>query len=62
MACECTKCPLCEGTGSIWYDIGGKYVGQHHIDDTDSLEPCEECGGSGITEVCGECMDAGDEE
>lgn len=62
MTCQCVKCPDCGGTGNAWFGIDGKYVGEHHMDDTDSLEPCDMCGGSGITEMCEDCQWAEEEE
>ena len=42
--CECVSCSFCGGSGR---DRCGDYMG--------SSEPCEECGGSGITEACDRC-------
>lgn len=54
--CTCVPCSYCDGTGSIWLDFAGRYLGNHRSDDLDQCEPCEECGGSGTSEVCGECQ------
>ncbi len=53
--CSCKPCGSCEGIGSYFVDIGGRYIGLHRIDDLSDRETCEECGGSGIEEVCGRC-------
>lgn len=58
MACQCTRCPECSGSGTVWFAFGGKYLGKHRSDDLDEMGPCEECGGSGVTEVCWECSEA----
>lgn len=42
--CKCVRCSWCRGTG--------RYRGD---DIWDESEPCEECGGLGITEACGRC-------
>jgi hypothetical protein len=62
MACECVRCGDCNGSGNVWFDMFGEYVGQAHCDDLDVLETCEHCGGSGITEVCYECQEAYNDE
>ncbi len=48
--CECVKCDTCKGFGTIHdpFDYG-PYSG---IDET-----CDDCGGSGLTEMCDYCMD-----
>lgn len=56
MPCSCIACDCCNGTGNIWVDmISG--LPTVHCDDLDELETCEECGGSGVAEVCDECRD-----
>lgn len=55
MTCKCVQCQECEGTGSVWFSFGGKYLGSHRCDDLDELEDCEYCGGDGIVELCDEC-------
>lgn len=62
MACTCTSCPACQGTGDVWYSFGGEYLGNRRCDDLDELEPCDECGGSGVDEYCDECLMAEEEE
>jgi hypothetical protein len=62
MACECVSCGSCSGSGSVWHDFNGAYLGNHRCDDLDSLEPCEDCGGSGLSEVCTECQEAYENE
>ena len=62
MACECVSCPDCGGSGTIWFDLAGRYLGNHRCDDLDVLETCEECGGSGVSEVCYECQEAWESE
>lgn len=58
MECECVSCGECGGTGNVWYDLGGKYIGNHHCDDLDEMEYCDGCGGTGITETCAECQES----
>ncbi len=54
--CACVRCGDCGGTGSIWLDFAGRYLGNHRSDDLDDAEPCDNCGGSGIVEVCDRCQ------
>jgi DnaJ-class molecular chaperone len=46
--CECVSCGTCDGFGSIDdpLDYSGTYP-----------RTCEDCDGSGMTEVCGRCME-----
>jgi len=46
-----------EDQGNIWLDFRGHYLGNHRSDDLDEMEVCDECGGSGTSEMCAECMD-----
>lgn len=52
---------MCAGTGTIVISIGGNVV-PYMMDDLDTVEPCEDCGGSGIESECGECMDQREED
>lgn len=54
--CRCVRCAECGGSGNVWISMDGKYVGKHRSDDLDDMEPCDECGGSGITETCERCQ------
>lgn len=54
--CTCVHCDACRGSGSIWLDFKGRYLGNSGCDDLDQREMCEECGGSGITETCDRCQ------
>lgn len=54
--CRCVPCGDCGGTGNVWFDFRGRYLGNHRSDDLDDLEPCDSCGGSGITETCDRCQ------
>lgn len=60
--CKCVSCSACGGTGSIWVDFRGRYLGNYRSDDLDEMDICDECGGSGTAEVCDHCMDLGDAE
>lgn len=53
--CECVKCAVCNGSGTYWMTISGRYIGISRCDDLDELEHCEFCDG-GYTEVCGRCQ------
>lgn len=55
MTCSCIVCEECDGTGHVWISFGGKYLGRSRCDDMDSLETCEECRGSGVSETCDYC-------
>ena len=55
--CYCVACPDCNGSGSIWVDFNGRYLGNSRCDDLDQLEACEVCRGSGVSEVCENCAE-----
>ena len=55
MVCNCTSCPDCGGSGSVWRAWDGEYLGNHRCDDLDEMTSCDNCGGSGIESVCEEC-------
>lgn len=61
MTCTCVPCSVCGGTGSIWLDFNGRFLGSHRSDDLDEMDVCEDCGGSGIVETCDECLDTRDD-
>lgn len=54
--CHCVRCGECGGSGNIWLDFKGQYLGNHRCDDLDEMEMCEGCGGSGIIETCDRCQ------
>ncbi len=54
--CRCVPCGDCGGSGNIWVDFNGRYLGNHRCDDLDEMEPCGTCGGSGIVERCDRCQ------
>jgi hypothetical protein len=53
--CACVRCGACGGSGTIWLDFRGRYLGNSRCDDLDEMEPCDECSG-GIVEVCERCQ------
>lgn len=53
-ACTCISCTVCGGTGTVWFDFRGRYLGNSRCDDMDELELCDNCRG-GIVEVCSRC-------
>jgi len=55
--CGCVPCSCCGGDGYCWFGIDGECLGEHHIDDLDSLEPCPFCNGSGYEFECHECSE-----
>ena len=55
MACACIQCEYCRGSGYIWISHMGEHLGRSRCDDLDETETCDECGGSGITQICDEC-------
>ena len=55
ISCVCIQCKECEGTRSVWWSFDGKYLGKHRCDDMDEFEPCEDCDGTGIYDLCDEC-------
>jgi len=59
--CTCTSCKGCGGTGNVWFSMTGEYIGNHHWDDLDELETCEECHGTGIDEICDYCRELEEE-
>jgi ssDNA-binding Zn-finger/Zn-ribbon topoisomerase 1 len=52
MKCECVFCPECNGTGNVWFNYHGKYLGKRRFDDMDELETCPNCNGKGIIQYC----------
>lgn len=54
--CHCVSCGDCGGSGSIWVDFKGRYLGNYRSDDFDEMEPCDTCGGSGTSETCDRCQ------
>lgn len=60
--CRCVRCGDCGGSGSVWYDFRGHFLGNYRTDDLDESEPCDNCGGSGIVEVCQRCQDMDERE
>jgi hypothetical protein len=60
--CTCVSCGECGGSGSVWFAFGGReYLGNSRCDDLDEMHTCEECNGSGITEMCDYCQDMRDD-
>ena len=53
--CECVPCHECRGSGNIWIDWRGRYLGNSRCDDMDELETCDTCGGHRIVEMCDRC-------
>ena len=62
MACRCTRCPECKGTGNVWFSFSKEYLGHGRCDDLDEIETCEACGGDGISDLCDECREAQEDE
>jgi DnaJ-class molecular chaperone len=56
MACDCTRCEACKGSGTVWYS-GNDYLGTGRCDDFDEPEYCDMCDGTGISSWCRECCD-----
>lgn len=61
MTCSCVPCSECNGSGSVWFAFGGRYLGRGRCDDMDELETCDECRGSGISEMCDYCREQEEE-
>jgi RecJ-like exonuclease len=55
--CECEQCPVCKGSGHVWFDIGGHYLGRNRCDDLDTMGTCDECYGRGMIEYCDRCSE-----
>lgn len=53
--CTCVRCTACNGSGTIYFDMRGRYIGRHMIDDLCETESCDMCSG-GIVEPCDRCM------
>jgi hypothetical protein len=64
MSCTCVYCGRCNGTGHIWvnYDHLGRVISDSGLDDLSDLDPCPECYGRGLTEMCDECREAEERE
>ena len=42
----------------MWWTFGHKkYLGSKRCDDLDEMDMCGECDGSGLEEICDECME-----
>jgi hypothetical protein len=52
--CQCVSCSECGGSGRIWLDVFGNYLGNRRCDDLDEMETCMECSGSGLAD--GPCL------
>ena len=61
MTCMCVPCSECDGSGSVWFTFYGKYLGRSRCDDMDELQTCDECGGSGLVDMCDECREREEE-
>ena len=48
--CACVRCLSCKGLGYFWDEFDYSEQGQMH-------ETCDECDGSGLSEVCDRCRD-----
>lgn len=46
----------------VWVNFFGRFIGHGRCDDLDQLQYCETCGGSGVSEVCENCLDAWEDE
>ena len=46
--CHCVRCDYCRGSGMFMVDTGSY--------PEENLESCEECGGSGLVQVCDRCQ------
>lgn len=53
--CRCVRCEACGGSGTVYYDIGGRYIGRSRIDDLCEPESCDMCSG-GIVDECDRCV------
>lgn len=56
--CGCIRCSMCGGKGHYYIDLRGNYAGSSRTDDLMDQENCEECGGSGYSELCAACSDS----
>lgn len=59
--CRCVSCAECDGTGNVWFSFSGQYLGNNRCDDLDDLRTCDECNGSGLSEMCDLCQDRHEE-
>ncbi len=58
--CHCVTCSMCHGRGSYYIDLRGHVAAFN--DGLCELEPCEECGGTGITRECDTCREAWEQD
>ena len=55
--CECVRCGVCDGKGTLYYDsFGGTEPRAYRVDDLDEMDYCDQCHG-GIVEICDFCRD-----
>ena len=50
--CTCVPCGSCYGTGRQWVYFQG----------VEGSEPCDDCRGSGLSELCDRCQDLMEQE
>jgi DnaJ-class molecular chaperone len=55
MSCTCIICGECHGSGTVRVDDWSQPEGF-------DLETCDECRGSGMSEICQECYDWREEQ
>jgi hypothetical protein len=53
--CSCVPCDWCHGSGHVWQCLNGDIV-RDRCDDMGDLIPCPDYDGSGVSEVCENCM------
>ncbi len=59
-SCSCITCATCHGRGWFYVDGRGRFM--PYGDELADRESCEDCGGSGITELCDACREGWEDE
>lgn len=57
--CRCVACDECRGSGTVWLDVRGAYLGASRCDDLDDPTGCDECDGTGVIDECYACATEG---
>lgn len=57
--CTCIACSACHGTGTVYFDLSGRYLGNSRMDDLAEADSCEFCR-SGVSEECERCIQLND--
>lgn len=55
--CTCEECHVCKGSGNLWFNWRGVFIGASRTSDHDEMETCDNCHGRGIEALCDFCAE-----